>query len=172
MVRRRGYRRRRSSRRGPPFRAWGLLYLVAVLLLVRSEQWLLAVLIAAVWLLYAAVWRMTTCRVETREGRPCRWPVRGFITSCEDYHAGLKRGLPTLVRPPGDFIPRLMWPRNDLGHGGPRTAATPQPTPGLSRRELDPAPSGSRGTELLMMWLAIGSLVVAVAAFIRDLAAG
>lgn len=171
MARRRRYRSARSSRRGPPFRAWGLLFLVALLLLVKSEQWFLAVTIGAIWLLYAAVWRMTTCRVETVQGRPCRWGVRGLFSTC-DYHPGLKRGLPTFVWPQGDLIPRLMWPRNDLAIRSPTVVATPQPAPGVSRRELNQAPHGSRGMELTMMWLAIGSLAVAVAAFARDLVAG
>lgn len=172
MVRRRGYRRARFSRGSPAFQAWGLLYLVAVLVLVRSGHWFLAVLVGGAWLLYVAVWRITRCRVETREGRPCSWKVRGFITGCEQYHLGLKRGLPRFVLPPGDLIPRLMWRRNDLVSGSPRTVATPQPAPGVPRRDLESTPGGSRRMEQVMMWLAIGSLLVAVAALVRDLVAG
>jgi hypothetical protein len=147
-----------------------MLYFVAVVLLVHSEQWFLAALVGVTWLVYVAVWRTTTCRVETLEGRPCRWRVRGLTTSC-DYHPGLKRGLPKPVRPPGDLVPRLMWPRNDLEFSRPRARATPQPQPAVSRHRLE-QPNGSRRMEQLMMWLAIASLVVAIAAFIRDLVAG
>jgi hypothetical protein len=44
--------------------------------------------------------------------------------------------------------------------------------PGVSRREIELTTSGPRGMAMLMMWLAIGSLAVAVPAFIRDLVAG
>lgn len=33
--------------------------------------------------------------------------MRDLITTCNS-HPGLKRGLPMLVRPPGDFIPKLL----------------------------------------------------------------
>ena len=67
-----------------------------------------------------------------------------------------------------------MWPRNDLiQSGGPRSAPTPQPQPGIRRGgQANPEPKSSSSMELLMMLLAVGSLLVAIASFARDLVAG
>jgi hypothetical protein len=44
--------------------------------------------------------------------------------------------------------------------------------PAVPRHRTEQQPSVSRSMEQLMMWLAIASLLVAVAAFVRDLVAG
>jgi len=87
----------------------------------RASFWIFLTLV-----LYVGLLRVTVCRVETRHHRPCRWRVRGFLRTC-DYHVGLKRGLPTLLRPPsgGLALPMLMWSRWDLA----TSTDLPEPQP-------------------------------------------
>lgn len=164
-------RARSSSSGGPPFRAWGLVYLVFVGLLTHAEQWWAAALVTGFYTIYVAWLRISVCRVETTQGRGCRWRVRGMLGCCS-YHLGLKRGLPVLRRAPGDVVPRFMWPRRDLELGQrPRELATPQPSPGISRREASIRREGI-GDDRKMLWLAVASLVVTFVALVRDFIAG
>lgn len=167
MSRRRtGTRRRRSS---PPFRAWGIVLVAVLALLLIQEQWIVGGWVAAVLVFYLLVVRQTRCRVETKLHRPCLWRVRGLLGCC-DYHIGLKRGLPHLVPAHGFGLPMFMWPRYGLAFavGG----VEPQPSPN-ARGTVALAPR-ARGVSIdrLMMWLAVGSLAVAFASFLRDVLAG
>lgn len=54
--------------------------------------------------------RETTCRVETKDHAPCRWRVRGLMTGCNQWHLGMKRGLPQLRRSAQNWtLPELIW---------------------------------------------------------------
>jgi hypothetical protein len=156
-------RRRHNS---PPFRAWGLLLTILLTLLVIKGLWSPAVVVTGVLAFYLLVVRLTRCRVETTVHRPCRWRVRGLLGTC-DYHTGYKRGLPILARGDGIFaLPMFMWRRPDFI---PNPAPEPQPT---STANATIARADRPGYDWIMMGLAGVSLLVAIAAFIRDLVAG
>lgn len=161
-------RRRRRAQRGPsspPFRSWGLVLSAAVVLLLWQRQWIASSWIVAVLIFYMLAVRQTRCRVETIRHRPCRWRVRGTLACC-DYHLGLKRGLPRLVPAEGFGLPMFMWPRYDLILGAGE--AEPQPLP-KARGTAALAPRTRESSiDKIMMWLAVASLAVACASFLRD----
>jgi hypothetical protein len=164
-------RSRRTKRRTqPPFRAWGLLLTAALVVLVSRGLWQSSLIVAGMLIFYLLAVKITLCRVETTKHLPCRWRVRGLLNTC-DYHTGLKIGLPGTM--PGRHpysLPMLIWRRGNLT---PYTQAERQPA--LNARGEAAMASGvaqSSGNEVLMKWIAILGLVVAVAAFLRDLLAG
>lgn len=125
--------------------------------------------VAAVLIFYLLVVRQTRCRVETKLHRPCLWRVRGLLGCC-DYHIGLKRGLPRLAPAHGFGLPMLMWPRYD------RVPAVgemePQPSPNARGTAAFAPRARGFSVDRIMMWLAVGSLAVAFASFLRDVLAG
>jgi hypothetical protein len=133
----------------------------------RGEQ------VASAWIVvllsfYLLAVRLSLCRVETQRHRPCRWRVRGLLGSC-DCHLGLKRGLPRLVHVGGFRLPALMWPRYDLAMA---VSSEPQPPNGVPDA-AQVAPRARRSwQDNAMLWLAVGSIVVALASFVRDVVAG
>lgn len=141
---------------------------VLVLLLIQ-QQWIMGGWVAAVLIFYLLVVRQTRCRVETKLHRPCLWRVRGLLGSC-DYHIGLKRGLPQLVSAHGFGLPMFMWPRYDSAPAVDEVE--PQPSPNArGTARLTPRARGL-SIDRIMMWLAVGSLAVALASFLRDVLAG
>ncbi|MDT7644049.1 MAG: hypothetical protein QOC75_1049 [Pseudonocardiales bacterium] len=160
-----GHRRKRSS---TPFRAWGTVLFLVLLLMIYEGNWTASAWAGGVLLFYLLAVRLTLCRVETLKHRPCRWRVRGFFSSC-DYHPGLKGGPPSVVMVPGWWVPRLMWPRHDLR--GPFQPQELQPRAAGSAA-IAPSARGTSPQDTLMTWLAIASLAVAAMSFLRDLVAG
>jgi hypothetical protein len=141
---------------------------VLLALSVSARNWSGTAWLGAALVIYLAGVRRTRCRVETRRHRPCRWTVRGYLRSC-DYHPGLKRGLPTLYRPRGWWLPDLMWPRYDLARAGY------EPRPRAAACGADAVAPGNRAwsvRERVTTLLAVASLVVAIMSFVRDLIAG
>jgi hypothetical protein len=136
-----------------------------------QRLWLSAFWIFVILLLYLAFVRVTLCRVETLQHRPCRWRVRGFIRTCE-FHIGLKRSLPTLVRSPtaGFVLPMLMWPRPDLAVTFDRVE--PQPSPSAT----DSAAFAPRDRQLAghtpEAWIGFFALLVAVAQLVVAIVKG
>jgi hypothetical protein len=132
----------------------------------RASAWIFVILV-----LYVGLVRVTTCRVETLQHRPCRWRVRGFFRTC-DYHVGMKRVLPTLFRSPGagPVLPMLMWPRPDLEVTFDHV--DPQPSPSASGlAALAPRDRRLAGYSP-EFWVGLVGVVVAFAALLRDLIAG
>lgn len=155
----------RSRRSAGHFHGWGILLAAAAGLLGWQGSWASAAIVAVFWLVYVLLVRSTRCRVETREGNPCRWPVSGQLGTC-GFHRGDKwRTLP-IIRWDGAFgLPHLMWPR---AASAPAAGGPPVPPP--------PAPGPSGSTDLrrerLMAVVGVTGLVVAILAFARDLIAG
>ena len=111
-------RRSNARRNQTPFRAWGLLLSVGMLLLAANNRWGEASVVAAVLVFYLLAVRLTRCRVETLQHRPCLWRVRGFLGTC-DYHVGYKRSFPILV-PGGSLgLPMFMWRRGQFSSAPP-----------------------------------------------------
>jgi hypothetical protein len=166
--RRRSWRRGRSS--SPPFRAWGLVLTVLLVVLISQHAWVESLWVGLMLCFYLVAVRRALCRVQTMAGRPCRWRVRGLIGSC-DYHVGLKRGLPVLAAPDGFGLPMFMWRRPDFA---PIDATKPEPQPSPKARGDAVLPSRQRQFNMdhVMVGLAVGSLLVAIASFVRDLVAG
>lgn len=161
--------RTRRGRSSPPFRAWGLVLSAVLILLLTQQLWLASSLVAAALIFYLLAVRQVRCRVETKLHRPCLWRVRGLLGCCE-YHVGLKRGLPGLVPVHGFGLPGFMWPRYDfqvtVG------AVEPQPSPhACGAAALTPQGQGF-ALDQIMMWLAVASIAVALASFLRDVLAG
>jgi hypothetical protein len=149
-------------------RAWGLTLLLAATFSFFQDQWLAGSVFSGALALYLLFVRKTACRVQTLAGgMPCTFSARGYFGTCKP-HTGLKRGLP-VVRLLGSFkLPRLMWLRPE-GVPPPRRMAGPI----AATRELGTAePPARTGRETVMLWVTISGVVVAVAAFLRDLIAG
>jgi hypothetical protein len=155
------------ARRRKQFRAWGLVLLAAIVLSVMNERWLASAGLAVALLFYLLAVRRTRCRVETEKGRPCSWTARGFVGSCK-VHVGLKRGLPAVIRFSTFGLPRLMWERPNL----PPASRRPASAVVGSGQVGVPDPPERNGQETVMLWLAAGGVVVALASFLRDLFAG
>lgn len=139
-----------------------------VLLLVQ-HQWIMSGWVAAVLIFYLLAVRQTLCRVETKLHRPCQWRVRGLLGCC-DYHIGIKRGFPRLVPVHGLGLPRFMWPRYhfDVVVG----EVEPQPTSHAHGSTALAPQARTFVLDQIMMWLAVASLTVAFASFLRDVLAG
>lgn len=163
-------RRRRRRRYSTPFRAWGLTLLTLAVILASQELWWQMLMTIGVLSFYLSVVRLTRCRVETQNHRPCLWRVRGLLGTC-DYHVGYKRSLPVLVRGEGFLgLPTFMWPRDDFA----RTVNRPERQPGPRAR--GPAATANKarrpGYDWSMMAIAGLSAVLAIVALIRDFVAG
>jgi hypothetical protein len=141
--------------------------LCAAMLSAGTDHWFAAVGFGIALGLYLLAVRRVRCRVETREGRPCSWSARGFVGSCKS-HVGLKRGLPRVIRFSTLGRPRFMWRRLDLPSAPQRRAR-----PVAAMREVGMTTLPERdGRETVMLWLAVGGVVVALLSFLRDLVAG
>jgi hypothetical protein len=108
----------------------------------------------------------TRCRVEKVVDRsPCTKDAQGILGTCRNpAHRGAKwQALPHFVRVGTWGRPQLMWP-NQSRRTGSGAAARSGPAPA-------PRPAGGSGGRLGDM-IAIASLVVAIASFVRDLVAG
>jgi hypothetical protein len=124
--------------------------------------------VATLLVFYLLVVRLTRCRVETMQHRPCRWRVRGLLGTC-DFHVGYKRSLPVLVRG-DDFLglPTFMWPRD---FAGAPNHADPQPT--TAHGMAATTTKAQRPLyDQIMIGATVAGLFVATAAFVRDLIAG
>lgn len=140
-----------------PFRAWGLVLTAAFALTAWRQEWVLSAWSGGLLLLYLLFVRRTRCRTETTRGAPCLKLARGFLRAC-DLHSGLKRGLPSLVGTGG--LPMFMWRRPQFDVES--VVLAQESVPVERKVPLD----------RIMMWLAVGSLAVACASFVRDLVAG
>ena len=163
-------RARSRRRRGTPFRAWGLTLTVLAILLATRELWRETAVVVGMLAFYLLVVRLTRCRVETTEHKPCRWRVRGLLGTC-DYHVGYKRSLPVLVRGAGFLgLPTFMWQRDDFV----RTAGRAEPQPALAAHGMTAAATKAKrsGYDHVMMIIAVVGVVVAFLALVRDLIAG
>lgn len=150
------------------FRAWGLALLAAATISFFEDQWLAGFVFSGALALYLLFVRKTACRVQTLTGgMPRTFSARGYFGTCKP-HTGLKRGMP-VVRALGSFrLPRVMWLRPE-GVPVPRRMAGPA----VTMREIGTAePPARTGRETVMLWVTISGVVVAAAAFLRDLIAG
>jgi len=149
------------------FRAWGLALTAAASFAFVQDRWLAGLVLSGVLVLYLVFVRKTGCRVQTLTDRPCSNSARGYAGTCK-LHTGSKQGMPVL-RALGMFgSPRLMWLRPE-GVQVPRRAGQPV----SAMREVGTAePPARTGRETIMLWVTISGVVVAVAAFLRDLIAG
>ncbi len=134
-------------------------------LLAWQRNWEAGGLVALLWLGYVLFVRLSRCGVETRAHKPCRWRVRGLLATCE-YHRGDEPVRPVIVWMEGSLRPRLMWPRRDLAR-----LDRPERQPGRGASDTDPA-ARAPGYERTAVMLAAAGVVVALAAFLRDLIAG
>lgn len=150
------------------FKAWGPVLGWLLSALVVWGHWLPAAAVGVVLGFYLLAVRCTRCRVETTQHRPCRWPVRGLLGTCE-YHAGLKRRVPLLVSAGAGALmfPLLMWPR-------PAAASVParEPQPGAGDAPTLPAEGRSARADRAMAWLVLVSVLITTASLLRDLVAG
>jgi hypothetical protein len=163
-------RRRMRRRRGPPFRAWGTALIIMLGFALYRHLWRASLWIFVILVLYVGLVRVTTCRVETLQHRPCRWRVRGFLRTC-DYHIGLKRGLPTLMRAhAGLALPLLIWPRHDLATTYVRQDPQP-PASATGSAAVAPRYRGRAGFNA-ETWIGFLALVIAAASLLRDLIYG
>lgn len=144
------------SRRAP-FRAWGIVISAVLVLTISRHEWRQSAWLAGVLVFYLLFVRRTRCRAQNAKGTPCRHLARGFVGSC-DHHSGLKRGLPSLVGTNG--LPVFMWRRPQFA--SEPVAMAQQGIPAARQTRMD----------VVMMWLAVFSLLVASASFVRDLIAG
>lgn len=169
----RTYRGRGRRYKGPapaPFKAWGVALSFMALLLVAVGAWSGALFVTAVLAFYLLAMRLTRCRVQTRQGTPCQWLVRGVVGTC-DWHRGLKRGLPHLMQVPGTLLPRFMWRRPDVAVAGTRTS-DPQPSAGARTVDATAPDAVGPGYEWAILGLEIISALVAVASLAHQVMSG
>jgi len=102
--------RRRRRRRESPLAWWGLFAAIAIVAY-WARSWRIALLGLLLWCLYEFVLVPTICRIMTRQGFPCREPVRGRLFGCGPAHQSMKN----------DALWRLVGvrnpPRKDPGPG-------------------------------------------------------
>lgn len=148
-------------------RAWGFVLLIVLFILLYRQLWLSALWVAMILAFHLLAVRITLCRVETRQHRPCRWRVRGFLNTC-DYHTDLKHGIPVFIYSGRSLtMPALIWPRHEV-----EIAGSPERQPSaMGGHALAPAPK-STSYDVLLKWLTIVGVCIAFASFIRDLIAG
>lgn len=157
-------RRGRSRRsRSTPFRSWGLVLTLLLVVLLWQRLWMAAAAVGGLLVLYLLAFRLTRCRVETTFHRPCLWLVRGLMGTC-DYHTGYKRGVPVLTRGRLTVLPMFMW-RRDFDLRASQVERPPSPGETTTARASRP------GYDWAMLALTIAGVIVAVAALIRDAAA-
>jgi hypothetical protein len=164
-------RSRTRRRKAPPFRAWGSVLILMLGFALYQQLWRASLWIFVILVLYVGLVRVTTCRVETLQHRPCRWRVRGLLRSC-DYHTGLKRGLPKLYQSPGAglALPMLFWPRPDLAV--PFDRVDPQPPPAATgAAALAPRDRRLAGYSP-EFWIGSVAVLIAFASLVRDLIYG
>jgi hypothetical protein len=164
--------RRRKPQPPPPFKAWGVALSFLAGLLAWIGAWTSAGSVLLALAFYLLALRLTRCRVQTWQGTPCKWLVRGLVGTC-DWHRGLKRGLPHLVRVPLSVLPRFMWLRPDADV---TTTALPtaEPQPAAGARDVDSiAPVADQpGYAWAMLALAAISTLVGALAFGYQVVAG
>jgi hypothetical protein len=142
---------------------------VVIVALARYGTWWQTALAIAALFLYLLAVRLTRCRVETTQRRPCLWRVRGLLGTC-DYHVGYKRSLPVLARGNGFLgLPMFMWPRDDFDG---TIAREPQPSGSGHGARAVAGRAKRPGYDWVMMWLTGAGAIVALASFLRDLIAG
>ncbi|WP_214407771.1 hypothetical protein [Pseudonocardia lacus] len=146
------------------FHAWGWLLAAAAGLLALQGTWDAAGIVGLTWVVFVLFARRTQCRVEKADGGPCANPVTGMWGTCGTHRGAKWRSMPLFARDGALGLPRLMWPRPA---GSPRAgvrsgARAPAPRPA-------PAPGTDGRTERI---IAVFGLLVAIAAFVRDLVAG
>ncbi|GAA3583092.1 hypothetical protein GCM10022222_79820 [Amycolatopsis ultiminotia] len=153
----------RNRSRAVGFQHWGLVLFTVCVVLAARQTWLPFAVCTALWVFYLMTVRLSRCRVETQKGLPCRWRVRGFLGTC-NFHVGDKWTVPEICRPPGRILPGLIWRRNHPQAG----YSAPPDSGGAAVAER----ARGRGLEVLGAAIGAGSLVAAVASFVRDLVAG
>lgn len=141
--------------------------MVAAALSFTSDRPWIGVGFAAALVLYLLFVRKARCRVATNNGRPCPWSARGYLGSCR-LHQGLKRGLPVVTASGAFGLPGLMWQKPDLPRA-PR--AVVRPAAAMHEEAVGDLPVRST-MEKTMLGLTVVGVVIALAAFIRDVVAG
>jgi len=159
-------RPRRAGAARAPFRAWGVALAFMVLLLAAVGAWTGAVFVAAVLVFYLLAIRLTRCRVQTRQGTPCQWLVRGVVGTC-DWHRGLKRGFPHLMQVPRTVLPRFMWLRPDPAVVAAPTME-PQPAAGATTVDATTPDAARPGYDWVIMGLEVVSACVAVLSLVQQ----
>jgi hypothetical protein len=109
--------RRRRRRRESPL-AWWALFAAVALAAWWTRSWRVALLGLLLWCLYEFVLVPTICRIMTRQGFPCREPVRGRLFGCGPAHQSMKN----------DALWRLVGLRNPFP-GKRERAPEPEPDP-------------------------------------------
>lgn len=142
---------------------------VIVLLFVWQGSWSSAAIVLAILVFYLLALRLTRCRVQTTQRRPCRWLVRGLLGTC-DYHVGYKNRLPIAIRGGRFGLPALMWPRTEFA----LASARPDPQPAYSVSPMDAVAKRAKTSryDTAMLVLALLGVLITFLAFVRDLIAG
>lgn len=112
--------------------------------------WKLALFVALAAAVFAAFTSQMPCRVETRNGTPCRRQVTGLLGACE-WHGGYKARLPQRTHQ------GLMWPRP--GVSGPHVSG--------QGGSVAVPPQSAIGTNLVDMWMLWLSLVQVLLAAVQ-----